>query len=143
LLLLWQAVSVIQIYPSFLAYFNELVGGPANGYEFVTDSNIDWGQDLRRLTAFVEENKIDKIYLNYFGGGSPTYYLGARYQKWDAKQKPDQLPPNSWLAISINELQGGRATPVKGFDQKTDYYNWLNRYEPTAIIGHSIFVYHL
>ncbi|MCG2808723.1 MAG: hypothetical protein L6275_00030, partial [Candidatus Portnoybacteria bacterium] len=66
-----------------------------------------------------------------------------KYQRWDAKQKPDQLPPNSWLAISINELQGGRATAVKGFDQKTDYYNWLNRYEPTAIIGHSIFVYHL
>ncbi len=142
-LLLWQVISVILIYPSFLAYFNELVGGPANGYKYVTDSNLDWGQDLRRLTDFVEENKIDKIYLNYFGGGSPSYYLGDKYQRWDAKQKPDQLPPNSWLAISVNELQGGRAIPVKGFNQKTDHYNWLNQYEPTAVIGHSIFVYYI
>lgn len=143
LLLAWQIVAVIQIYPSFLAYFNELVGGPANGHKYVTDSNLDWGQDLRRLADFVEENNIDKIYLNYFGGGSPVYYLGDKYQKWDAKQKPDQLPPNSWLAVSANELQGGRAIPIKGFNQKTDYYKWLNQYEPIIIIGHSIFVYHL
>lgn len=143
LLLLWQIVAVIHIYPHFLAYFNELAGGPDNGHKYVTDSNLDWGQDLRRLTDFVEENKIDKIYLNYFGGGSPAYYLGNKYHRWDAKQKPDQLPPNSWLAVSANELQGGRATPVKGFGQKTGYYNWLNQYEPVTVIGHSIFVYYI
>ena len=143
ILLLWQIVAVILIYPHFLAYFNELVGGPANGYKYVTDSNLDWGQDLRRLTDFVEKNNIDKIYLNYFGGGSPSYYLGDKYQRWDAKKEPSQLPANSWLAISANELQGGRAIPTKGFDQKTDHYNWLNQYEPETIIGHSIFVYYI
>jgi 4-amino-4-deoxy-L-arabinose transferase-like glycosyltransferase len=143
LLLVWQIVAVVQIYPNFLAYFNELIGGPTNGYKYVTDSNLDWGQDLRRLADFVEENNIDKIYLNYFGGGSPAYYLGDKYQEWDPKQKPDQLPPNSWLAISANELQGGRAIPTKEYNQKTGYYNWLNQYEPVTVIGHSIFVYHI
>ena len=174
-LLLWQVVSIIQIYPSFLAYFNELVGGSSNGYKYVTDSNLDWGQDLRRLENWIEKynhcaktkcnaslgigcpsycytisdpvptpgETIDKIYLNYFGGGSPAYYLGDKYQRWDAKEKPSQLPPNSWLAVSINELQGGRAIPTKGFDQKTGYYRWLDQYEPVTAIGHSIFVYYI
>jgi hypothetical protein len=30
-LLLWQGVSVVRVYPSFLAYFNEVVGGPDGG----------------------------------------------------------------------------------------------------------------
>ena len=142
-LILWQIISVILIYPYFISYFNELIGGAKNGYKYVTDSNLDWGQDLKRLTQFVEEKNINKIYLNYFGGGSPEYYLGDKYHLWDAKQSPTKLPPNSWLAVSVNELQGGRATPVKGFDQKSDYYEWLNKYEPVKVIGNSIFVYYI
>jgi len=142
-LILWQVISVILICPYFISYFNELIGGAKNGYKYVTDSNLDWGQDLKRLSLFVKEKKINKIYLNYFGGGSPAYYLGNKYYPWDAKQSPVQLPPNSWLAVSANELQGGRAIPVKGFDQKSDYYQWLNKYEPVKIIGHSIFVYYI
>ena len=34
ILLIWQAVSVIKVYPSFLAYFNESIGGANNGYNF-------------------------------------------------------------------------------------------------------------
>jgi hypothetical protein len=30
-LVLWQVVSVVRVYPSFLAYFNEVAGGPAGG----------------------------------------------------------------------------------------------------------------
>ncbi|GAI15305.1 unnamed protein product, partial [marine sediment metagenome] len=40
ILILWQAVSVVSIYPHFIAYFNELVGGPSNGYKYVVDSNV-------------------------------------------------------------------------------------------------------
>src|SRR5262245_5303863 len=39
-LLGWQGVSVISIYPTFLAYFNEAVGGPAAGVQYVVDSNL-------------------------------------------------------------------------------------------------------
>jgi len=143
ILLVWYAFGAIKIYPNFLAYFNGLVGGPSNGYKYVTDSNLDWGQDLKRLTQFVEENKINKIYLNYFGGGIAKYYLGGKFQDWWGEQDPAKLPPNSWLAVSATLLQGGRGLPAPGFNQKTGYYNWLNQYEPVTTIGYSIFVYYI
>ncbi len=143
LIIFWQFTSIVRIYPHFLAYFNQLTGGPTNGYQYVTDSNLDWGQDLRRLASFVEKNKIESIYLNYFGGGSPEYYLGSKYHRWDSRQDPNQLPANSYLAVSVNELQGGRAIPVKGFDGGNGYYQWLNQYKPIAVIGYSIFVYYI
>jgi len=143
ILLFWYAFGTIKVYPNFLAYFNEAVGGASNGYQYVTDSNLDWGQDLKRLAEFVEENKINKIYLNYFGGGLGKYYLGEKFQDWWGDRNPADLPPNSWLAVSATFLQGCRALPAPGFNQKTDCYNWLNQYEPVEVIGHSIFVYYI
>jgi hypothetical protein len=143
ILLFWYAWGTIKIYPHFLTYFNELVGGPTNGYKYVTDSNLDWGQDLKRLTKFAEENNIKTIYLDYFGGDSPQYRLQEKFQPWWGDRDPNELPPHSWLAISATFLQGGRGITTKGYNQKTGYYNWLNQYEPVTVIGNSIFVYNI
>jgi len=143
ILLLWQAISVASIYPHFLAYFNELAGGPDNGYLYVVDSNLDWGQDLKRLNNWLEENKIDKIYVDYFGGGDTQYYLKEKYAPWWGTRDKSEFPKGNYLAVSATLLQGGRGKPGLGFTQPTDYYDWLNRYQPTTKIGYSIFVYYI
>ncbi len=53
-LVAWLAASSFSVHPHYLAYFNELAGGPANGWRWLIDSNLDWGQDderVRRLSA--------------------------------------------------------------------------------------------
>jgi len=143
ILFAWYAFGTIKIYPHFLTYFNELIGGSSQGYKYVTDSNLDWGQDLKRLTEFVDQNNIDKIYVDYFGGDSLNYRLGAKYQPWWGDKNPEELPSNSWLAISATFLQGGKGVPNPEYHEKTGYYNWLNQYEPVTVIGNSIFVYQI
>jgi len=141
-LMAWQVISVISIFPHFLAYFNELVGGPEKGYLYVVDSNLDWGQDLKRLNIWLEKNKINKIYLDYFGGGNREYYLGEKFLPWWGQRDPKELPKGSFLAVSASQLQGGRGFPVKNYDGPVFYYLWLNQYEPPVTkIGYSIFVY--
>jgi len=141
ILLLWQAISVLKVYPHFLAYANEIVGGPNEVYRYTVDSNLDWGQDLKRLKKWVEENKIEKIYLDYFGGGNPKYYLGQKYESWWGQRDPKELPKGSFLAVSATALQNGRGVPGKGFDLPTGYYLWLNHQKLITKIGYSIFVY--
>jgi len=143
LLMAWQIFSVLAVYPHFLAYFNEIAGGPGNGYKFVADSNLDWGQDLKRLTKYAEQNNIDKIYVDYFGGGDARYYLGDKFQPWWGTKDPSDLQSGDWLAISATLLQGGRGKPAPGFTQPYGYYNWLDRYTPVTTIGYSIFVYQI
>ncbi len=137
-LILWQAVNIIMVYPNFLSYFNELAGGPSGGSRYVVDSNLDWGQDLKRLAKFVEENNIDKIKIAYFGGGNPKYYMGDRVEmfKWEEPQK-------GWIAVSATLLRGGQALPVPGFRESTTHFFWLFPYEPVIVIGNSIFVYNI
>jgi len=142
-LLTWQAISVMAVYPSFLAYFNESIGGPKNGYKYAVDSNLDWGQDLTRLKNWIDENNISKIYVDYFGGGDVSYYLGDKFQPWWDERSPLDLKSGDWLAVSATFLQGGRGKLAPGFKSPAGYYDWLNNLQPKSVIGYSIFVYQI
>lgn len=139
ILIFWYVFSSLNVYPFYLSYFNEIAGGPDNGYKYVVDSNYDWGQDLKRLTRWLKENNIEKIKVDYFGGGDLAYYLGDKWERFD----PLQGPQKGWLAVSVGQLQGGRGNPVPGFDQPSGYYKWLNKYTPVAKAGKSIFIYYI
>jgi len=144
-ILLWVGIESIIAYPFFLSYFNEIGGGVKNGYQYVTDSNYDWGQDLARLQTFVKENRIDKIAVDYFGGGDVLYYLGENGVLWSSSKGDPRDEGIRWLAVSINTLQGAKAEPSPGFERKQeDEYLWLEDYKnPYARAGTSIFIYHL
>jgi len=145
ILILWQAVSVISIYPHFLAYFNELAGGPNQGYVYTVDSNLDWGQDLKRLAQWADKNLPAgrQVYVDYFGGGNSQYYLKEKYAPWWGTSDSKEFPKGNYLAVSATFLQGGRGIPTPGFNQPYGYYHWLDKYTPVAKIGYSIFVYYI
>ncbi len=51
----------ISAHPRYLSSFNELAGGPSEGWIYLADSNVDWGQDFSRLAAAVPELGIKEI----------------------------------------------------------------------------------
>src|SRR3989344_2046490 len=65
-LVMMNAATFVMAYPHYLSYFNIFSGGSDNAYKYVVDSNLDWGQDLKRLAQFVEENNINQIKVDYF-----------------------------------------------------------------------------
>lgn len=74
-----MTVESIGIYPNYLAYFNQLAGGPSRGYQHLVDSSLDWGQDLPGLRQWLSRRpelavRGERAYLSYFGTGSPGYY---------------------------------------------------------------------
>lgn len=143
-LVLWLILSVAAAFPYYLSYYNELAGGSSNGYKFIVDSNYDWGQDLKRLRDFADINKIDKIALDYFGGGSPEYYLKNKYVSWwSARGKPNTKTGDpAWFAVSATTKQGAFGRPVGDFIKKPeDSYSWLVNEVPHSRAGQSIFIY--
>ncbi|MBU3925918.1 glycosyltransferase family 39 protein, partial [Patescibacteria group bacterium] len=143
-LLLWMFFSSVMTFPHYLSYYNELGGGTWNGYKIATDSNYDWGQDMKRLRNYVQNppnsENINKIGIDYFGGGNIPYYFGDKGENWwSSKGAP---PTNSWLAISINSFMGATAKTAPGFERKPeDSYSWLKNKEPYDRVGTSIFIY--
>ena len=142
ILLVWQLISVVSVYPYFLTYFNEAAGGPKNGHIYAADSNLDWGQDFKRLAKWVEENNVQRIYVDYFGGTVGEYYLGNKLIPWSGQKNPNLMAPNSYLAVSATFRQQCFGKPVAGF-KPLNCYQWLKDYEPITVIGNSIFVYYI
>ncbi len=146
ILLGWYVVENIKVYPLYLTYFNQVAGGPSGGYRYVTDSNLDWGQDLIRFSNWVKENNIPKIEFDYFGWADQAYYLGSHFE-WLWREKYSGVEDfkarnksDGWLAISITYLQETQGPPER---PQYPNYLWLKSYQPVAVIGHSIFVYHI
>ncbi|MBI3089021.1 MAG: glycosyltransferase family 39 protein [Candidatus Colwellbacteria bacterium] len=147
-LILWFLISVGGAYPYYLSYFNEAVGTDS-GWRYVTDSNYDWGQDLKRLKTFAENppagGNVDKIAVDYFGGGNPQYYLGDKNVNWQSAKGDPRKSGIHWLAVSVNFLQLAKGELHPGQERNSeDEYQWLKDYEhPYAKAGKSIFIYKL
>jgi hypothetical protein len=130
-----------RVYPSPLAFFNTLVGGPANGSQYLVDSNIDWGQDLKGLKAWMDEHDVSEISLSYFGEADPAYYgIKAIYLNGGPSFVPYRLISDpkvpGYVAISVSNLVG-----VFFSEENRRYYEPLRAMTPVAAIGHSINVY--
>lgn len=149
-LLIVQISTALAIHPHYLSYFNRLAGGPAQGSNILIDSNVDWGQDLRRLAAWVAENEVEEVKLGWFGTAQPDYY-GIRYEPlpglggvgqpqffdawWQLPFDPVQPEPGVY-AISVTSLW---EFPLATADKHV--YAWFRAREPAARIGYSVLVY--
>lgn len=153
-------LSVILIpllsYPSYLSYFNATVGGHKNGYLYATDSNYDWGQDLKYLRKFILSKNdcqlqkrvpeqcigtagyptIDKIRVDYFGGSNPHYYLGDLFIPWWESRAPEV----GWYAISTFFYQ---ESLYKERAPGSQSYAWLIDKKPLGRAGDSFLIYYI
>jgi hypothetical protein len=64
--LLATIVSTLRVVPHQLAYFNELSGGPQNGFRHLLHSNLEYGQDLLELRR-LDLDPETEIRINVFG----------------------------------------------------------------------------
>lgn len=105
------ALSCLVVFAPFdpmwgrhLSYFNELAGGPRNGWKILSDSNIDWGQDLPRLQKWLAAHGAAgrKINLAYFGTADPEFY-GISYA--DLVHGDPVVRPG-YLAVSVSRYSG-------------------------------------
>ncbi len=116
---LWFVAESLMIRPHYLAYFNQLIGGPSQAYRHLVDSSLDWGQDLPGLRNWLAENNEDKqpVYLSFFGTASPDYYgisairLPSNAEIQRPQDKTAQLHTGIYC-ISATMLQSLYAVPV-------------------------------
>jgi hypothetical protein len=122
-LLTWTTIDAAAAHPDYLAYFNELTG--AHPERIAAGSDLDWGQDVKRLAAALRERDVGFVHL-------------AIHTSGDLRRH--DLPPfavlypgerrSGWVAISAQ---------MRAF--YCAVYRWLDDYRPVARIGGSIELY--
>ena len=155
----WYIAIAIAQFPKYVPYIDALYGGSTNAYKYLSDSNVDWGQDAKRLAEYVSSKPDigDKIAVDYFGGADPRYYFCKRaydasgelikntsgYDCSDSKFLPwhvdEGRPPTKYIAVSETFLMSDiyfQKNKPRAFD-----YKWLLEKQPVAKVGDSIYIY--
>jgi hypothetical protein len=123
-LVVWNIVTCVRATPDFIPYFNELAA--PYGSRILVDSDFDWGQDLKRLSSVLQQQKIDSIWISYEGSADLKQHGLPYWQPLLPNQKP-----SGWIAIS--EFN------IKTLPQD---FGWLEKYKPERIVGKTIRLYH-
>jgi hypothetical protein len=114
ILLGWHVASAMWSAPNYLAYSNELFGGPANTHRYLTDSNTDWGQQLVSVKRYLDQHKIHDCWFGYFvqpsidyhSYGIPCRQLPTANSMWTQQQVDVPRSVSGTVLISAGTLTG-------------------------------------
>lgn len=151
--LAWAALLVgtgtagLAAAPHFLASFNMPSRALFERHEMLVDSNLDWGQDLGRLKAWVERHGISSLKLAYFGTASPRH-LGLQHEvlpgpdahRLYLRHEPEwkwsgPLESGDYVAISLTHLSAVYAPEAEGNRRRFESLEFVD------MVGHSIAIY--
>ena len=134
LLLVWYGGSSLASHPDYLPYFNALAGShPEN---IVVDSDLDWGQDMKRLAAKLREVGARQVYFLPMSFGDLQKQFGFPH----VTDGIDALNPSpGWNAVSLTVLKQRR---LGMRDRYPDLQPWPERIEGGELIGKSTRLYY-
>ncbi len=143
-LLFYMAVSSIHSYPAYLAYSNELWGGPAATHKYLSDSNADWGQQLKATKYYLDNRHVDHCWFAYFADVVvDTSYYGIPC-------KPLTTIASLWLQPTIDVpatvdgpvlLSAGVLSGYEFGPSTLNPYDQFKRVKPSAVIEDAVFVF--
>jgi hypothetical protein len=136
-ILLWQIVSLALSFPHTLSYFNEWVPSGQKLY-CLADSNLDWGQDLKRLAEKAQERNWGKVKLAYLGGVDPGVY-GLN---WEPFQPEDLVQPQPGAVYAVN-AGFYQLAPVAYPSSLPIARSWLTQAEPTGKVADSWYYFEI
>lgn len=146
-LALWlaQAASSLAAAPEYIAYANELWGRPNQVHRYLSDSNSDWGQQLKAARGYLQQHHVADCWIAYTAEGAVdlNYYgipckpLPTDASLWWFKvpmEVPDEI--SGTVLISDDMLSGTDNAPGK-----TNPYAQFRALKPAAILQGGMFVY--
>jgi 4-amino-4-deoxy-L-arabinose transferase-like glycosyltransferase len=132
----WQIVGTAPVHPDYLTYFNALAGSRPD--RVLIFSDLDWGQDLTtRLLDTLRARGVDSVTLAV-GNNIPTPYLRQMGFPPIRRLRPFEYSPG-YVAVDLYGLRLGDNTDNS---VPSDAFAWAERYQPVAMIGRTIRLYH-
>lgn len=130
----WAAISGAWHHPDYIAYFNELAGSePEN---ILADSDLDWGQDIRRLGKRLGELNAKALAFTPFFQVDLTKYPGIP----PAKPGHPFTPAPGWNAVSITYWKAYKLGQLQAL---IPVKVWPDQLQPTERIGRGILLYYV
>ncbi len=144
-LCLWQAGTSLRDSPNYMAYGNEAWGGPLRVRRYLSDSNVDWGQQLKTVKQYLDANHISNCWFAYFPDGAvePQDY-GVSCKRLPTQsglwwfELPMNVPPviEGTVLVSESDLDG-----VESGDGIVNPLDSFHSVKPVAVLQDGVYVY--
>ena len=125
-LLLWFAGSSLWCHPDYLAYTNELAGSAPE--KVLADSDLDWGQDMKRLAARLREVGATQVTFD------PIVLADFEGEMGFPQMAPANAaaPAPGWNAVSLSYWKVRRLGLL---DTHPEMVLWPDRVPPGERVG--------
>jgi hypothetical protein len=131
-LLLCQILPTATIHPDYLAYFNVLAGPQPE--RVLVDSDLDWGQDLKRLSQRLRELGATQVAF------TPTMKVNYETLGFPPVVSNDFIRPvPGWNAIRVSLLQVLRANLRA---EHPEISIWPDHFRPREKVGQGILLWY-
>jgi hypothetical protein len=121
-----HVIAALAAHPHYIGYFNQFVPRE-HAHEWLIDSNLDWGQDLKRLAIWLRsQDPATPVYIATFGTGSPPHerISAIRLGDPDDASQVQTLGPGMYCvsATRLWAVSGDPAGPwCRKFEQAYDH----------------------
>lgn len=143
--LAWVGVEAARAYPDHMVYLNQLAGG-AEHWQYLSDSNVEWGDDTRELAAYLRARGETQVRSAALGATYMLRYYGVEnVNLFSPSGAP--LPETRYVAIGASFLNGstvpGGMIRGRTLDEaeRVNFFDAYRRRVPEAVFGGSIYLY--
>jgi len=129
----WLVIGSLAAHPDYLAYFNALAGD--NPEHIVVDSDLDWGQDIKRLGERLRDLNAPAVTF------TPSISISLASHGFPPHQQNNaDAPAPGWNAVQVTHWKLNRmGLPLDDPNGTT----WPDVVKPTERVGRSILLYYV
>ncbi len=141
----FQALSSLRSFPAYIAYANEAWGGPQEVSRYLSDSNSDWGQQLKTTNTWLRAHQVSDCWMAYTASG----VVDERYYGIPCKSLPTAV--NLWWIPEAMDVPGVIEGTILISDDELrgvdlpfgvpSFYSAFRSIQPVAILDGGVFVY--
>ncbi|MDQ3256887.1 MAG: glycosyltransferase family 39 protein [Acidobacteriota bacterium] len=134
--LCWMCAETVRAYPHYMSYMNQLAWQHPR-WHYLSDSNIEWGDDVRALAEYLRARDETKVRARLLGGRGILDQYGVEYVDLLPSSPDVPLPETRYVAIGASFLSG----TFVPFEGARNFFAEYRQRTPEAVFGNSIYLY--
>jgi hypothetical protein len=141
----WMCVEAVRAFPDHVSYMNQFAYARPHWW-YLSDSNVEWGDDVRALAAYLRERGETSVRGGFLGGFLVLHHYGVGYDDARAPHAAGPTRPR-YTAVGASFLNG---STVSGYERdgrtvtEEERVNTFDEYRhrtPEKIFGGSIYLF--
>lgn len=141
----WMSFEAVRTFPDYTPYMNQLASRHPRWY-YLSDSNVEWGDDVGALAAYLKARGETKVRAALSAGWSSLRLYDVEYLDFTS-MPPGSTPETRYVAIGASELNGSTVfvgaidgVPLSQ-EQRVNFFARYRDRKPEAVFGGSIYLF--